>query len=788
MKRPFNALIALLIICSASIAFAQEAQKNKIVSFSDFSGGLATKVSDQSSNPKYARIAENIRIGTSLNDLTKRSQLYLYGTADTSEAITGMHRLYLSDTTKYLLVTHGDELEVGSDSTGVFTTIFNLTYGNYRWQFLTWHDLAIGGDGHNQPIKTNGSDVTYLGSLYAEALTSGAGPNGTYTYKVSCHATTQAIELNQVSNSVTVANKDVALSMIPISPDTINGEDIVYRKVYRNSVAAPTTWNLLTNGKISDNTTTTLTDSDTDAALGEAYSAGGGATEETWTPPKGKLYLIHKNRLWVANDSDHPSRIYYSDDGSHDMFDPLAYYDIRSNDGDEITFAKNLLGILAIGKTNSIQKLFTEGDDPSADWSVSDPIVSIGCDAIYSAVNTPIGIMYLSRANEGIYVFNGQSAILKSEKITPTIKDISSNNLGSVWGEYNNSLYYLAYPSKESGTSINNRLLVYDLLSDAFSIDLVSLNCLSTFKSSYDAGDLYAGSSTSGKIFSFSTSALSVVHNKHSDFTDSHPAAWSHARYIPVAQGGDSNSPEIEIAWTDTVNSIQDTINGLVGKIDRQRGNGSYISPIINTAGASSYDKFFWNATLPASTHVQSHVSVAIRGGNSHTECLAASWSAEYNTSSGSDISALTAYPYTQYRLSLGANLEIDQAPEVNTLGGYTVKLVYNKVGSAAESSIALHWQTGYFDFGAPGYKKALRKIIVYLEGTDGTLDISFTNEYGESDSFAIDVATHSTMYSEYFTNGAFLGTKFKMDIQNDDINAIKVKDIVLVMDVEPII
>ena len=398
--------IIAFIILFTSTCYAQEAQKDKVFVFRDFTGGVATKLSDVSTEKKYARIAENVRLNNPLTAISKRDQLYLYGTADPSEPITGMHRLYTSDPSKVLIVTHGDELEYGNDSTGNFTNILTFTYPSYRWQWLTWHDLAIGCDGYNQPVKTNGTDATYIGSLYAEDAGSGAGPDGTYTYKVSCHATSYSVGFDQVSNSVSPSNEDVDLSMIPIGPDTILGEAILYRKVYRNSVAAPTTYQLLSNGKISDNSTTTLTDSDADGALGaETYPT----CTETWTPPKGKLCLIHNNRLWLANNPDHPSRIYYSEDGSHDLFDPLSYFDIRTNDGDEITFIKNLLGILRVGKTNTIQNIYTEGADPASDWSVSDPFSHIGCDAPYSAQDTPIGIIYLARARDGIYVFNGRT-------------------------------------------------------------------------------------------------------------------------------------------------------------------------------------------------------------------------------------------------------------------------------------------------------------------------------------------------------------------------------------------
>lgn len=776
MKKLLSALIVALLVATSS--FADEAAKDRIFVISDFSGGIATKLSDETWNPKYARIAENLRLNSAYKALTKRDQLYTYGTADATEAITSMHRLYTSSAGKYLIVTHGDEVEVGSDTTGAFTSILALSSGDYRWSWLTWHDLGIGGDGYNQPVKTDGSTATYLGTCHAKDNGAGAGPNGTYTYKVSFYTASYEVIFDVPSNSVTVADNDIDLTMIPIGPDTFLGEDVVGRKVYRNTVAAPATWSLLTNGTIANNTATTLTDSDADGDLGAAYPAG----DATWTPPKGKLCIIHQNRLFIANNPTYPSRIYYSKDGSHDLFETSTdYFNIRANDGDEITFIENLLGILTIGKTNSIQKLYTNGDDPAADWEISDPYSTVGCDAIYSAVNSPIGILYLSRARSGIYVFNGQASTIKSEIVTPVINDILPMNLSSVCGEYNNNIYYMAYSSSSVGGSVNNRVLVYDVLGEAYTIDTLSIGAFCTFSGSSDGGVLYAGASDSGKVYQFSNVAKQIIHSKHSDFS----GTFDDARYIPTDVGGDANSPILELAWDDIIDDLVDgvptTINNLTGDVDRPDGSGTYTSPVITTTGASTYDKVYWNESLAAGTDA----TIAIRSGATAVACATAAWSGEYSSPSGSDISGLTANNYTQYRITLSSS-DIDYTPYIITAGGFTVKIGYNTLGTASETAIAIHWQTGWMDFNAPGYTKELRKLIVRHEGTQGTLRITFTNEHGDTDYFDIDLSTHGSEYSEYFTNGVFTGKKIKIDVTNSDLNALKVKEIICVYDVAP--
>ena len=105
-------LLAVFLL-SGGVA-AQELARDQQFVWDDFAGGLNTKLSAHNLPKKQATIAENVRFDKELKSLTKRDDVMLYGTADDTECITGMHRLYLSDGTKILIVTHGDEVETGS--------------------------------------------------------------------------------------------------------------------------------------------------------------------------------------------------------------------------------------------------------------------------------------------------------------------------------------------------------------------------------------------------------------------------------------------------------------------------------------------------------------------------------------------------------------------------------------------------------------------------------------------------------------------------------------------------
>lgn len=761
-------IISFFILLLSSInVYTQDAQ-NLVYSISDFSGGQNTQTSPFTLQPNESVICENARVGKELRSLTKRDDLRSYGTADTSEAITGMHRLYLSDLSKILIVTHGDEIEAGNDNSGVFTTILDLSSGDYRWQWLTWHDLAIGTDGYNQPVKTNGSDATYLGTCYAEVSTDAGNPNGTYTYKVSYYTASYEVLFNVASNSVSPANKKVNLSMIPIAPDTFSGENVIGRKVYRVESG---TWKLLSNGTIANNTATTLVDNDTTAG-GDSYPAG----NATYTPPKGKLCLIHKNRLWIANNPTYPSRIYYSEDGSHDVFLTTSYFDIRQNDGDEITNIFNLLGKLTVSKTNSIQKILTYGDTPSSDWEITDPFSFIGCQAMYSGTDSPVGRIYLAR--DGIYRFDGQNSYLLSYNITPNILDILPSNFGNCWAIYHQNKYYMAYTSTESGATANDKVLVYDMLTKSFSFDTLSLNAFTTFNSGSDWGVLYSGSSSDGTVYAHDTTSNDILHRRHSDFT----GTFDDMRYIPTKWGGDSESPVLEIANITAIDSLAGVINDLTGDINREDTDGYYISPVIYI-GTPVLDKIYWNETIPSAG---GDVLFDLRFGATSGACAAASFGTDYTNPSGSDISGETSNEYMQYRIQLSTD-DIDYTPTVYKSGGYVVRISFYREGTSSESSITLHWQSGWFDLGARNRVKTLREINVYYESENtGQLDIVVSNFEGDTDTFNIDLVQDPSFYTAKFTGGALIGEKFKIDLQESSLNSLTINSIDLVYDVEP--
>lgn len=126
-------LLIGILAFSLSIPAMADSEEGLYV-WDDFSAGLNTEMSPFTLPANQGDIAENTRFYTELQALTKRNAIMSYGTADATEPILGMHRQYVSDGTKVLLVNHGDEIETGNDNTGVFTNILTVGTGSRRWQ------------------------------------------------------------------------------------------------------------------------------------------------------------------------------------------------------------------------------------------------------------------------------------------------------------------------------------------------------------------------------------------------------------------------------------------------------------------------------------------------------------------------------------------------------------------------------------------------------------------------------------------------------------------------------
>ena len=757
--------ILLFLTLLASVAFAED----RFYVIDDFSKGLDEQVSEYSMPKGKATVAENVRFNTVYGAISKREGMLSYGAI--GYRITGLHRYYKSDANKALLVAGSTYVKLGSDSAGTFTTIADELSDGKRWTWVTYKDIAIGMngsdnakkyDGHTQvTANTDGSRTASnlmadLGAPFAELNTgTDLDASSWYQYKVMFYDGTTTYFSNAVSNPILTgaAVYNVYLTGIPIG-ETGTTARYIYRTEGQATEAALSSATFKLVDTIADNTTTTYADDVADGSLTTTWSE---TSKSDVTPPTGKYCLIHDERLWITGNGTYLSDVYWSDQFNPDYFLATDYEEIRPDDGDEVTFIKEQLGILTIGKTNTIQKFYTDGSS-TTDWVLSDPISFVGCPAPYSAVNTPMGIIYLGR--DGLYKFNGQNSQLISDAVTPVIDDILDTNFEECPGVFFNNTYQLAYTSSNSGETANNRVLIYEMVRDAYSIDTKNINCFCKFDSGTDFGTLYSGdSSSAGYVYAheFNPDILTIRYKSEFDA----------GTFDDMRSTGTEKRPEMELAWDCTIdgwltelqtkNALIDTIDEIAtylttATIDRPDGDGTWVSPVYKI-DASDLDQIYWNERLGS----YGNVTVSYMACDD-SACSGETYETAVSDPTGSDISALAGDTYFRVRANFTSS-DTEYSPTLYYDDGYVIKVTYSKSGASAETAIATEWQSGWLDFEVPGHKKWITRIKVVYQGTAGTLNFRYANDEGDfDDSFDIDLSQDpdSDVNDEYTGSGVY--------------------------------
>jgi hypothetical protein len=769
-------VLALLILPFQAIA-SDPTPRFHIIQ--DFSKGLNSHISDTNVAENQGTEATNVRVNNRFSSLAKRDLLLTAWDAG-SASVNGLHRYYKSDATVKTIIATSTFLDIGDATATTTTHIESILTDGKRWQFVTYKDVAIGTNGYDQPVKYDGHTLTtantdnartaadlcaQLGAPFAQLSSENGGndldASSWYQYKVVFYDGTTYSCSQARSNPIVTGSsvQNITLTGVPIGP-----VGTTHRYIYRNLGAATradcladTTFYMVKD--LADNTTLTFDDAMADATADD-NTAPTWATATTGgiyvTPPTGKYLNIHKERLWIAGNTTNQSDLDFSDDGNPDYFDPDNFFIIRADDGDEITFVKTFLGLLTIGKTNSIQKLYTDGSTVT-DWYASDPFSFVGCPAPYTADVTPKGIIYLGR--KGLYLFNGQNSQLISDAVTPQINDISQADIADTAGIYFNDEYRLAYTSSSSGGSTNNRVLLYNFIRDAYVLDTENINCFAVFNSGTDLGTLYSGSSAADGYVVGHTYASPTLTKRYKSEIDT-------GTFADTRSYGTEDEPQIDMSWSCTIatwltdlqaknasiNTLADIITYLpTATIARPDGTGTWTSPVYEI-GASTLDKIYWNENLGAF----GDVTFQVRLGATSGACAAASWETAVTNPNGSDISGVTANSFIQIRANLTTS-DTAYTPYLFQTDGYLFKLLYSKIGAANETSVLSIYKTGWKDFGVPGYKKQIQRIKVFYKGTAGTLNFNIIGDDGDiNKTFTIDLskATDFSTTDEYTGDG----------------------------------
>jgi len=161
---------------------------------------------------------------------------------------------------------------------GDFTTLYD-NFTNRSWQFEEYKDFMLGTN-QSQFIMIDGAHNVYPAKVpNPSTAASGAGgaggnPNGHYMLYVSFYITwpngqTYETGLSPASADVSVASNAISWSKIPVSTYAAyyGTAPVIYRKLYRGPGTGGTLTDIYYVDTITDNTTTTYTDDNSDATL-----------------------------------------------------------------------------------------------------------------------------------------------------------------------------------------------------------------------------------------------------------------------------------------------------------------------------------------------------------------------------------------------------------------------------------------------------------------------------------------------------------------------------------------
>ena len=766
---------------------------------------LARKTTQELIMPTVGRDAQNVRFDETYGSITKRKSRAKYAdmaTLGTSKVISAYRYYKNSNSTAYQIVAYSTFLKKGDDSAGTFTNIKTALTADLHFTWITFKDRCYGFNGTDNNQVYDGSNCEDMGvptplqPVPAEG--SATGITGTFKYKVTYLINGyQEGNASPESSSITVTDKKITVT-IPISSNS----RVTARQLYRTQDSGSIYY---FQSLINNNTATTTTDSRTDAQLDTTILA----PTDYGAPASYKYGCLHKMRIFVARNTTYKSRFIFSDIRSGiaypDVFPANNYLDILEDNGEELKFiGEDTFGQLIAMKPSAVVKINTDSDDPVG-WSGMNQVISInGCIAPYSIKKTHIGLIYLSRYGEKkkrLLLWNGSSTQPIFEELEPILSAIPDTALDDVVAEYHEGMYKMTYYDGLAGISYNNKILLINLLTGAWTIDKKNIACFCVWNGGSDWGELYAGTAdTEGLLYREDTQLedLKITLKSELDL----------GTYSQCQSGGSETAPtlvmiESQLAddWgATTVSAMTDLISTLdsLDANETVAPSCTYTSPVFDVS-AKSLSYLYWKEIVGDDGYIRFWV----RTGATSALCQAATWQGPYSTASGSDISAVTPARYIQYRVKLYTK-DTTKASETYLYRGsspndYVVKITFG-YGAIAESAIEILYLSNWLDFGwvNPLFKrlrKRMRSVKIEFEREEqsGTLTFGYYLDGKETDADRtdkdFDLATYAEKeYCIYQFPFTTFCNRFKYRLYNNDVYSITIKRLTFDFSVEPLL
>lgn len=182
---------------------------------------------------------------------------------------------------------------------------------------------------------------------------------------------------------------------------------------------------------------------------------------ETFTP---RYIEINQNRLFQAGFSAAPSDVFFSEIGEPERVNAESTFEVRTNDGDEITGMKSYRDELVVFKRYSFHKLLGDSAD---NYNLAELSTEYGCISNKAIAEYQNRLVFLDE--KGIVEYNGANWDIISYPVEDTFRRMNINAaIQKAVAVHHQNRNQIWFGIPVDGSTVNNLTVVYDYLLNAW--------------------------------------------------------------------------------------------------------------------------------------------------------------------------------------------------------------------------------------------------------------------------------------------------------------------------------
>lgn len=450
---------------------------------------------------KEGELTEAKNVVLSVDGVEPRHGTLNYGDTSSDTKIYGMLGFYLSNGTRQFLRISGGRMK--KYVSGSWTSVDSTAFSSVNTVLLQARDKVYCFNGTDDLRVWDGTSMTTYTALTTPAglgvTATGTTGSTAYSYRVSAF---NANGETLACTAVAIANGNATLS------------NTNYNALSWTAVGSAVGYNVW------GNKATGLGETYLSTVYTNSYNDKGIDTPSiTLLPPegnttggiKGKYACFAISRIFVAGDSNNPSRLYWGGVGTNlanfsSAPEGGGYVDVFKNDGAAIRAIVPFQGGVIVGKDNGIYKFsFTDAGLPRLEEITR----SFGMISHKASRQVENDIIFPARKDGRLAFYslgnqeNFTASVLRSNELSiknsPLLSNVNLQYLENADSFYFNDIYGCAIP--KTGSSENDRIWCLDTRFGAWVYwEDLSPNCFAAYVDTDGSESLYFGHSSNGYV------------------------------------------------------------------------------------------------------------------------------------------------------------------------------------------------------------------------------------------------------------------------------------------------